>query len=87
MLILGLCAGAALFVALAGSLSFFSRRVAGSSRPPLIPREVLFGNPEVISVSLSPDGRRISCLAPDKGVLNLWVQMLEGDRPARVISH
>ncbi|QNI56633.1 dipeptidyl aminopeptidase/peptidase S9 prolyl oligopeptidase [Synechococcus sp. BIOS-E4-1] len=54
--------------------------------PPLIPREVLFGNPEIIGVSLSPDGRRISYLAPKEGVLNLWVQELDGDAPARVIT-
>ena len=49
--------------------------------PPLIPREVLFGNPEIIGVSLSPDGRRIAYLAPDQGVLNLGVRDLDGDAP------
>ena len=46
------------------------------SRPdatPLIPREVLFGNPDKITVRLSPDGTRISYLAPVDGVLNVWV--------------
>ncbi len=54
--------------------------------PPLIPREVLFGNPEIIGVSLSPDGRRIAYLAPDQGVLNLWVRDLDGDAPPRVLT-
>ena len=40
---------------------------------PLIPREVLFGNPDKITVRLSPDGDRISYLAPVDGVLNVWV--------------
>jgi len=40
---------------------------------PLIPREVLFGNPDKITVRLSPDGARISYLAPVDGVLNVWV--------------
>ena len=40
---------------------------------PLIPREVLFGNPDKITVRLSPDGTRISYLAPVDGVLNVWV--------------
>ncbi len=39
----------------------------------LIPRKVLFGNPDKASPKLSPDGTRISYLAPDDGVLNVWV--------------
>jgi dipeptidyl aminopeptidase/acylaminoacyl peptidase len=42
----------------------------------LIPREVLFGNPERESPSLSPDGRRLAWIAPDAGVLNVWVAPL-----------
>ncbi len=57
-----------------------------ADQPPLIPREVLFGNPEIIGVSLSPDGRRIAYLAPDQGVLNLWVRNLDGDAPPRVLT-
>ena len=82
----GLRWGTALLVGLAGSLTLTGRAVDAASTPPLIPREVLFGNPEIIGVSLSPDGRRISYLAPDQGVLNLWVQDLDGDAPARVIT-
>jgi len=41
--------------------------------PPLIPREVLFGNPERALPRLSPDGRSMAFLAPDEGVLNVWV--------------
>jgi len=40
---------------------------------PLIPREVLFGNPDKVTVRLSPDGTWISYLAPVDGVLNVWV--------------
>ncbi len=40
---------------------------------PLIPREVMFGNPDKITARLSPDGTRISYLAPVDGVLNVWV--------------
>lgn len=39
----------------------------------LIPRTVLFGNPERTSPRLSPDGRRLAWLAPRDGVLNVWV--------------
>jgi dipeptidyl aminopeptidase/acylaminoacyl peptidase len=42
--------------------------------PPLIPREILFGNPERSAPKLSPDGNQIAWLAPDKaGLLNVWV--------------
>ena len=40
---------------------------------PLIPRRVLFGNPDKASPSLSPDGLHIAFLAPVEGVLNVWV--------------
>jgi dipeptidyl aminopeptidase/acylaminoacyl peptidase len=39
----------------------------------LIPREVLFGNPERISPEISPDGTRLAWIAPHNGVLNVWV--------------
>ncbi|HLK79369.1 MAG TPA: S9 family peptidase, partial [Streptosporangiaceae bacterium] len=39
----------------------------------LIPRSVLFGNPERISPHISPDGTRLAWIAPDDGVLNVWV--------------
>src|SRR5207244_2835396 len=47
---------------------------AGTGLPPLIPREVLFGNPEKTSPQISPDGKRLAYLAPDDGVLNVWVR-------------
>lgn len=40
---------------------------------PLIPREVLFGNPQRSQARLSPDGKWLSFLAPVDGVLNVWV--------------
>ena len=39
----------------------------------LVPRQVLFGNPERVSPSISPDGGRLAWIAPDEGVLNVWV--------------
>src|SRR5262249_214459 len=39
----------------------------------LIPRDVLFGNPDRASPQLSPDGKFLSFLAPVDGVLNVWV--------------
>jgi dipeptidyl aminopeptidase/acylaminoacyl peptidase len=51
-----------------------------SPLPDLIPRSVLFGNPEKASAQLSPDGTRLAFLAPLDGVLNVWVGPATGDR-------
>src|SRR5204863_5290822 len=48
--------------------------------PPLIPREVLFGNPEKVNPQLSPDGKRLAWIAPDKkNVLQVWVKSVGKD--------
>ncbi len=50
--------------------------------PVLIPRDVLFGNPQRATPRLSPDARRMAYLAPDEGVLNVWLRTVgqEDDR-------
>ena len=49
-------------------------RATGTPRADLIPRGVLFGNPERAAVRISPDGKWLSWLAPAAdGVLNVWV--------------
>jgi dipeptidyl aminopeptidase/acylaminoacyl peptidase len=45
----------------------------------LIPRRVLFGNPERVSPHISPDGTRLAWIAPHEGVLNVWVAPMGGD--------
>jgi dipeptidyl aminopeptidase/acylaminoacyl peptidase len=45
----------------------------------LIPRSVLFGNPERTSPQISPDGSSLAWVAPRDGVLNLWVAPIGGD--------
>ena len=52
----------------------------------LIPRSVLFGNPERSSPAISPDGTMLAYLAPDQGVLNVWVRTL-GKTDDRVITN
>jgi dipeptidyl aminopeptidase/acylaminoacyl peptidase len=39
----------------------------------LIPLEVLLGNPERVGAQISPDGKRLSYLAPLDGVMNVFV--------------
>ncbi|WP_205214885.1 S9 family peptidase [Altererythrobacter sp. ZODW24] len=46
---------------------------ATAEAAPLIPREVLFGNPTRSSGKLSPDGKWLSWLAPKDGVMNVWL--------------
>jgi dipeptidyl aminopeptidase/acylaminoacyl peptidase len=50
---------------------------------PLIPREELFGDPMKLSPRVSPDGTRFAYLAPDEGVLNVWLRTMgkDDDRP------
>ena len=38
-----------------------------------VPRDLLFGNPERASPKISPNGNLWAYLAPDEGVLNIWV--------------
>ncbi len=45
-----------------------------STLPPLIPREDIFGNPDKISPEVSPDGTKLAYIAPDAGVLNVWLR-------------
>lgn len=55
--------------------------MTASKRRGLVPREVLFGNPERTSPKLSPDGRFLSYLAPNaNNVLNVFVKKI--DEPA-----
>lgn len=54
---------------------------------PLIPRDVLFGNPERISPALSPDGTLLGFVAPEDGVLNVWVGPADDPGAARPVTH
>lgn len=50
----------------------------------LIPREILFGNPEKIGPQLSPDGSMIAYIAPAEAVLNLWVMNRDLSEPRQL---
>jgi len=57
-----------------------------SELPPLIPRDVLFGNPERTNPQLAPDGKRLAWIAPDtNNVLQVWVLTL-GQQDKRVVT-
>jgi len=65
-----------------------SLQVFGSEREvPLIPRKLLFGNPEKADPMISPGGTRIAYLAPSaEGVLNIWVATV-GKKDDRMVTH
>ena len=79
---LGLAAAA---VAIAGCAAQSTTPSATDASSPLIPRSVIFGNPERAAGQISPDGKYVSFLAPRDGVMNIWVvergQPLERARP------
>jgi dipeptidyl aminopeptidase/acylaminoacyl peptidase len=52
----------------------------------LIPRKMLFGNPERTEVKLSHDGERVAYLAPVDGVLNVWVAPVDAIDDARPVT-
>jgi dipeptidyl aminopeptidase/acylaminoacyl peptidase len=54
--------------------------------PQLIPRQILFGNPDKAAVKLSPNGAQISYLAPVEGVLNVWVGPADDPTSARPVT-
>ena len=52
----------------------------------IIPRKLLFGNPDKASPQLSPDGRFLSYLAPVDGVLNVWVGPADDPAAAKPVT-
>jgi dipeptidyl aminopeptidase/acylaminoacyl peptidase len=63
-----------------------SLQSCGKKGPPLIPREVLFGNPEKTLPQIAPDGMKMAYLAPDEGVMNVWVKTI-GKDDDRAVTH
>jgi dipeptidyl aminopeptidase/acylaminoacyl peptidase len=53
----------------------------------LIHREALFGPPQRVQFRLSPDGKRMSFLAPVDGVLNIWVGPRGDFKAAHPLTH
>ncbi len=45
--------------------------------PPLIDRELFFGDPEIAGAQIAPDGAHIAFIKPLEGVRNVWVKKTE----------
>src|SRR6516162_1235494 len=57
------------------------------AKTPLIPRTVLFGNPDKAGAKISPDGKHLSYLAPVDDVLNVWVAPVDDLAVAKPVTH
>lgn len=47
--------------------------------PPLLDRDLFFGDPEISASQISPDGKYLSFIKPYEGVRNVWVKGLSED--------
>ncbi len=74
-----------LAAALLATLAFAAMPAARADLPTLIPRSVLFGNPEKASPAISADGKLLAYLAPANGVLSIWVRTI-GENDDRVVA-
>lgn len=59
---------------------------AAQDEAALIPRSVLFGNPDRVAPQLNRDGSRLAFLAPVDGVLNVWVGPSADPSAARAVT-
>lgn len=48
-----------------------------AQKTPLLDRELFFGNPEISSGQLSPDGKWISFMQEYNGIMNVWVKKFD----------
>lgn len=64
-------------VLLASSLAAQQKNEANTGLPPLIDRELFFGNPEIAGAQLSPDGKYLAFLKPWKDTRNVWVKKVD----------
>ena len=75
------------FALLAGVFAMALPAMASAELPPLIPRDVLFGNPDKAGPQISPDGKHLAYLAPDeKNVLQVWVRPVGAGEAKKVTS-
>ena len=64
----------AMLAMLAAPLATFAQ---SNGQPPLIDRELFFGDPEISGAQISPDGKFIAFVKPFKGTRNIWVKRTE----------
>ncbi|MFB3106757.1 MAG: hypothetical protein ACE1ZA_17790, partial [Pseudomonadales bacterium] len=67
--------------------SLCASQSSAQSMAQLIPRDVLFAGPDRTNPLISPDGTKISYLAPVNGVMNVWVGPIDDPGAARPVTH
>ncbi len=50
---------------------------ASGQQPPVLHRELFFGDPEITGAQISPDGKYIAFMKPLNGTRNIWVKGAE----------
>src|SRR5512139_1955359 len=60
--------------ALAAASIVNAQPAPAAGQPPIVDRELYFGDPEISRAQLSPDGRFIAFLKPLNGTRNVWVK-------------
>ena len=68
---------AAFFAALVFGMSPMRATAQPKGLPPIIDRELFFGDPEISGAQISPDGKFIAFIKPFKGTRNVWVKRTE----------
>src|SRR5216684_2232676 len=66
-------------IAVCAALGGFPSPVSAQEKglPPLIDRELFFGDPEISGAQISPDGKFIAFIKPLKATRNVWVKRTE----------
>src|SRR5262245_15988335 len=59
---------------------------ARAAEVPIIPRKVFFGNPDKAGAQISPDGTKLSYIAPQDGVMNVFVAPVGDIAAAKVVT-
>lgn len=75
-----------LVLAAACAVAALTAATAIAAEAPLIERTKLFGNPAKRDGRISPDGHWLSWLAPQDGVMNVWVAPVSDPAKARVLT-
>lgn len=59
------------------ALSMTPMKSVAQDTPPLLDREIFFGDPEISGGQLSPDGAYLSFMRPYEGTRNIWIKTIE----------
>ncbi|TVQ15836.1 MAG: S9 family peptidase [Balneolaceae bacterium] len=57
----------------------YNMNIQAQDPPPLLDRELFFGDPEISGGQLSPDGAFLSFMRPYDGTRNIWVKTTDAD--------